>query len=72
MVDVFHTQFGVCGKLTCYNTPTFVSLSTSLPGLSLLGHPGLIDLDPVYCMPAHIIEKKGLRKPWEGLKRRAT
>lgn len=40
-------------------------------GLSLLGYPGLVDLDPVYCMPAPIIEKMGLRKGWEGLPRRA-
>ena len=39
-------------------------------GLSLLGYPGLVDLDPVYCMPAPIIEKMGLRKGREGLPRR--
>ncbi|KAF8066736.1 terpenoid cyclases/protein prenyltransferase alpha-alpha toroid [Lyophyllum atratum] len=39
-------------------------------GLSLLGYPGLVDLDPVYCMPADVIEAKGLRKPWKGLERR--
>ncbi|GLB41013.1 putative terpenoid cyclases protein prenyltransferase [Lyophyllum shimeji] len=39
-------------------------------GLSLLGYPGLVDLDPVYCMPAHVIEAKGLRKPEKGLERR--
>jgi len=38
-------------------------------GLSLLGFPGLVDLDPVYCMPASIIEGKGLRKDWKGLER---
>ena len=42
-----------------------------IAGLSLLGYPGLVDLDPVYCMPAPIIEKMGLRKNWEGLPRRA-
>ncbi|KZV88694.1 rab geranylgeranyltransferase [Exidia glandulosa HHB12029] len=41
-------------------------------GLSLLGFPGLRDLDPVYCMPADIIEKRGLRKDWEALPRRAA
>ncbi len=39
-------------------------------GLSILGHPGLVDLDPVYCMPAAIIERKGLRKGWKALERR--
>ncbi|KZP23988.1 rab geranylgeranyltransferase [Athelia psychrophila] len=40
--------------------------------LSLLGYPGLVDLDPVYCMPAKLIESKGLRKGWEALERRTT
>ncbi|KAF8756038.1 Terpenoid cyclases Protein prenyltransferase [Rhizoctonia solani] len=40
-------------------------------GLSLLGYPGLVDLDPVYCMPAPIIEKLGLRKDWRALPRRS-
>ncbi|KAJ7499100.1 rab geranylgeranyltransferase [Mycena latifolia] len=39
-------------------------------GLSILGYPGLVDLDPVYCMPAQIIERKGLRKGWKALERR--
>ncbi|KAG8967020.1 hypothetical protein FRC03_010867 [Tulasnella sp. 419] len=39
-------------------------------GLSLLGYPGLIDLDPVYCMPALVIEGIGLRKRWVALPRR--
>ncbi|CAE6480771.1 unnamed protein product [Rhizoctonia solani] len=39
-------------------------------GLSLLGYPGLVDLDPVYCMPAAIIEQLGLRKDWRALPRR--
>ncbi|KAG8702713.1 hypothetical protein FRC09_004581 [Ceratobasidium sp. 395] len=41
-------------------------------GLSLLGYPGLVDLDPVYCMPAEIIEKRGLRRDWRALPRRAA
>ncbi|KAB5595073.1 Protein geranylgeranyltransferase type II [Ceratobasidium theobromae] len=41
-------------------------------GLSLLGYPGLVDLDPVYCMPATIIEPLGLRKDWRALPRRAS
>ncbi|KAJ6629178.1 terpenoid cyclases/protein prenyltransferase alpha-alpha toroid [Mycena sp. CBHHK59/15] len=39
-------------------------------GLSILGYPGLVDLDPVYCMPAKIIQAKGLRKGWKTLERR--
>ncbi|THH14286.1 hypothetical protein EW146_g6023 [Bondarzewia mesenterica] len=41
-------------------------------GLSLLGFPGLMDIDPVYCMPASVIEAKGLRKGWKALPRRAS
>ncbi|KAJ8502430.1 hypothetical protein ONZ45_g11779 [Pleurotus djamor] len=41
-------------------------------GLSLLGYPGLEDLDPVYCMPASLIEKLGLRKNWQALPRKST
>jgi geranylgeranyl transferase type-2 subunit beta len=41
-------------------------------GLSLLGYPGLVDLDPVYCMPAKRIEAMGLRKGWKALARRAA
>ncbi|KAI6144480.1 rab geranylgeranyltransferase [Pisolithus tinctorius] len=40
-------------------------------GLSLLGYPGLVDLDPVYCMPASIIEARGLRKGWKSLPRKS-
>jgi len=39
-------------------------------GLSLLGYPGLDDLDPVYCMPKSVIEKMGLKKGWVALERR--
>ncbi|KAK2464676.1 hypothetical protein APHAL10511_003252 [Amanita phalloides] len=39
-------------------------------GLSLLGYPNLVDLDPVYCMPAKVIEKMGLKKGWKALERR--
>ncbi|KAF8509493.1 terpenoid cyclases/protein prenyltransferase alpha-alpha toroid [Gautieria morchelliformis] len=41
-------------------------------GLSLLGYPGLGDIDPVYCMPVDVIEKKGLRKDWAALPRKAS
>lgn len=43
-----------------------------LIGLSILGYPGLVDLDPVYCMPAHVIERRGLRKGWQALERRVA
>ncbi|KAF7427896.1 hypothetical protein PC9H_007113 [Pleurotus ostreatus] len=43
-----------------------------IAGLSLLGYPDLLDLDPVYCMPAATIEKMGLRKDWQALERRTT
>lgn len=39
-------------------------------GLSLLGYAGLEDLDPVYCMPAKLTERMGLRKGWKALERR--
>ncbi|KIM44141.1 hypothetical protein M413DRAFT_443183 [Hebeloma cylindrosporum] len=42
-----------------------------IAGLSILGYPGLVDLDPVYCMPANVVEKKGLRKGWKALERRS-
>jgi len=41
-----------------------------IAGLSILGYPGLVDLDPVYCMPAALIKNKGLRKDWQALDRR--
>ncbi|KAF9523298.1 rab geranylgeranyltransferase [Crepidotus variabilis] len=42
-----------------------------IAGLSILGYPGLVDLDPVYCMPASIIEKMGLKKGYKNLERKA-
>ena len=47
-------------------------LALILLGFSLLGYPGLVDLDPVYCMPASIIEARGLRKGWEAPPRRSS
>jgi len=41
-------------------------------GLSLLGYPDLEDIDPVYCMPANIIETRGLRKNWLALPRKSA
>jgi hypothetical protein len=38
-------------------------------GLSLLGYPNLVDIDPVYCMPTDVIDRMGLRKEWEALSR---
>ncbi|OJA20093.1 hypothetical protein AZE42_07714 [Rhizopogon vesiculosus] len=43
-----------------------------IAGLSLLGYPALMDLDPVYCMPASIVENVGLRKGWKALQRRTS
>lgn len=31
-----------------------------IAGLSLLGYPGLVAVDPVYCMPRHVIQRIGL------------
>ena len=75
MVDVFHTHFGIAGG------SVFVGLWVCVPfliwwlyivGLSILGYPNLIDLDPVYCMPASVIEAKGLQKAWKALERRKS
>ncbi|OCF43964.1 geranylgeranyl transferase type-2 subunit beta [Kwoniella heveanensis CBS 569] len=38
-------------------------------GLSMLGYPGLQDIDPVYCMPAKLIDSMGLKKPYATLPR---
>ena len=46
--------------------------SCASSGLSLLGYPGLDDLDPVYCMPASLIESMGLRKGWSALPRKTS
>ena len=69
MVDVFHTQFGVAG-LDMILFPLLAFAKESGSGLSFLGYPGLNDVDPVYCLPAHITERKGLRKRWKTLPRR--
>lgn len=70
MVDVFHTHFGVAGMdisffMFSHGSELFIRI-----GLSLLGYPGLVDLDPVYCMPASVIDARGLRKGWKALERR--
>ncbi|KAL7283316.1 hypothetical protein ACG7TL_002745 [Trametes sanguinea] len=54
------------------NQPDVFHTLFGVAGLSLLGHPGLEDLDPVYCMPAHLIESKGLRKDWQALPRKTS
>ncbi|KAF8257380.1 terpenoid cyclases/protein prenyltransferase alpha-alpha toroid [Lactarius quietus] len=42
----------------------------SVADLSLLGYPGLdIDLAPVYCMPASLIEHLGRKRSWKALPR---
>jgi hypothetical protein len=38
-------------------------------GLSLVGYPGLEDIDPVYCMPARLIKDLGIDRPYETLPR---
>lgn len=40
-----------------------------LAGLSLLGYPGLQDIDPLYCMPADVMAARGLTKPYKALPR---
>lgn len=40
-----------------------------LAGLSLLGYPGLEDIDPLYCMPAKTIRRMGIAKPYTALPR---
>ncbi|KAG1874409.1 rab geranylgeranyltransferase [Suillus subluteus] len=52
--------------------PDVFHTNFGLAGLSLLGYPALVDLDPVYCMPAGIIENLGLRKGWKALQRRTS
>ncbi|KAI5115467.1 hypothetical protein M0805_008111 [Coniferiporia weirii] len=52
------------------NTADVFHTHFGVAGLSLLGYPGLVDLDPVYCMPAHVIERLGLQKGWAALPRR--
>jgi geranylgeranyl transferase type-2 subunit beta len=70
MVDVFHTLFGVAGKIKCCFSNLGLRLTLRFQGLSILGFPGLEDLDPVYCMPVTVIDAKGLRKGWKALERR--
>lgn len=43
-----------------------------LSGLSLLGYRDLEDLDPVYCMPADVVKKRGLQKNWLALARQPS
>ena len=69
MVDVFHTHFGIAG-LCGSRLDAFLLMC--IQGLSILGYPDLVDLDPVYCMPASVIEARGLRKAWKTLERRES
>lgn len=68
-VDVFHTNFGLCGESTHAKAMGFALVADKSklfpPGLSLLGYPGLQRIDPVYCMPADLIERMGLKKDYE-------
>lgn len=63
---MFHTIFGLAGSCTGTNEVENINRDA---GLSLLGYPGLVDIDPVYCMPAEVMEKRGLRKPYRALPR---
>ncbi|KAL5501171.1 BET2 [Sanghuangporus vaninii] len=54
------------------NTADVFHTVFGVAGLSLVGYPDLEDLDPVYCMPARVTEKLGLRKAWKALPRRET
>ena len=38
-------------------------------GLSLLGYPGLQDVDPLFCMPAAVTRKMGIGKAYTALPR---
>lgn len=42
-----------------------------LAGLSLVGYPGLEDIDPLYCMPAKVIRRMGIEKGYTALPRMA-
>jgi geranylgeranyl transferase type-2 subunit beta len=72
MVDVFHTVFGVAGEPHTKCRWRLYNKVIPFTGLSLLGYPDLEDVDPVYCMPAPVIEKLGLRKGWVALPRRPS
>jgi len=74
-VDVFHTNFGICGTAggLASHTEKWASTppdhshacgcSTVLAaGLSLLGYDGLRPVNPVYCMRQDIIDRCGLGK----------
>lgn len=41
-------------------------------GLSLLGYPGLNDINPLYCMPAAVTDKAGLPNTYTALPRLAS
>jgi geranylgeranyl transferase type-2 subunit beta len=45
---------------------------STLIGLSMLGYPGLQDIDPVYCMPTVVTERMGLKKEFQMLPRRTA
>ena len=42
------------------NEPDVYHTHFGVAGLSLLGYPGLVAVDPVYCMPRHVIQRIGL------------
>jgi geranylgeranyl transferase type-2 subunit beta len=36
----------------------------------MLGYPGLEEVDPLYCMPASVISRMGLKKPYQVLSKK--
>ncbi|KAG0034734.1 hypothetical protein BGZ81_003432 [Podila clonocystis] len=42
------------------NLPDVFHTNFGICGLSLLGYPGLVPVDPIYCMPRHVIQRIGL------------
>ncbi|KAF9317815.1 hypothetical protein BG003_000281 [Podila horticola] len=42
------------------NLPDVFHTNFGICGLSLLGYPGLVAVDPIYCMPRHVIQRIGL------------
>ncbi|KAF9913742.1 hypothetical protein BX616_009672 [Lobosporangium transversale] len=42
------------------NIPDVFHTNFGICGLSLLRYPGLVPVDPVYCMPRHVIQRIGL------------
>ena len=69
-VDVFHTYFGVAGKIEPSDLYIVAVISILLDdrcylvksGLSLLEYPGLKAIDPAYALPVDVVNKIFLTK----------